>query len=304
MRSIGGGGARVHDFAERKAQCRGPSSKIERPPPATAFRRSPSPAARGGSTDGYSADSSASAVADSAPSRPKTRPIQQQARARRVRGLGEAGASRRSSRGCGARRRVWRARRAAPAFRAPGRWRRAWRRARPSSARPYRRRVDRRAWVAERAPVDVLGKVPVLGMGGDELQAPRHGALGERNLERGRRAQRRGDAGDDLDRNAGRLAPRDLLRRAAEDHRVAALETDHDLALPREGHHHRGDVVLLAGGAVAALADVDLVGLAPCHVDDRGGRRGCRRARCRRPAARAASSTSRDRDRPARPRRG
>ena len=42
------------------------------------------------------------------------------------------------------------------------------------------------------------------------------------------------------------------------------------LSLARERDHHRGDLVLLAGGTVAALADIDAARLAPRHGDDLG----------------------------------
>ena len=73
-------------------------------------------------------------------------------------------------------------------------------------------------------------------------------ALRERHAEARRRALRGGDAGHDLDWNAGGAAGRDLLAGAAEDHRVAALEPHHPLAGPGERDHQRVDLVLLAGG--------------------------------------------------------
>ena len=104
-------------------------------------------------------------------------------------------------------------------------------------------------------------------MAGDILQPARAFAVGEREAELGGRALRRGNAGNDLDRDIGSLAGRDFLGCAAEDQRIAALEAHDALALFGEAHHQRIDVVLLAGGSKAGLADQHLARLAAGKVE-------------------------------------
>ena len=79
------------------------------------------------------------------------------------------------------------------------------------------------------------GSSPLRAMAGDVLHTPRIAAAGQRDAEPARRALRRGDAGHDLDRDAGVAAGRDLLAGAAEDHRIAALEPHHAPARPWRG---------------------------------------------------------------------
>ena len=59
----------------------------------------------------------------------------------------------------------------------------------------------------------------------------------------------------------------DLLAGAAEDQRIAALETNDALALFGEAHHQRVDVLLLAGRPEAGLADQHLPRLAAGEVE-------------------------------------
>ena len=82
-------------------------------------------------------------------------------------------------------------------------------------------------------------------------------AVGERDLRRGGGAERRGDAGDDLDRHARGAAGLGFLAAAAEHERIAALEA-HDVAPgERLAHQQRVDRVLRQRVARAALGDRD-----------------------------------------------
>ena len=100
------------------------------------------------------------------------------------------------------------------------------------------------------------------------MHAPGKLAVGERETEPARRALRCADAGHHLDRNAGRAAGRKLLAGATENQRIAALQTHHVFAGLGERHHQRIDLVLLAGGRAAGLADQHLLGLAPGEVEN------------------------------------
>ena len=73
-----------------------------------------------------------------------------------------------------------------------------------------------------------------------------------------------------LDLDAGGAAGVDLLGRAAEDQRIAALQAHDVLAGERELDHQRVDLGLLARGAVAGLADGHAAGLAPREFEDSG----------------------------------
>jgi hypothetical protein len=64
------------------------------------------------------------------------------------------------------------------------------------------------------------------------------------------------------------VAGLDLLVGPAEDHGVAALEAHHVLAGTGQRHHQGIDLLLLAGGAVAGLADQHLFRLAAGEIED------------------------------------
>ena len=72
--------------------------------------------------------------------------------------------------------------------------------------------------------------VAVLEVAGDEHAGLGMVAMGERNAGTRRTAQRRGDAGHDLDGDAGCGQRLDLLAAAAEHERIAALQPHHALA--------------------------------------------------------------------------
>ena len=82
-------------------------------------------------------------------------------------------------------------------------------------------------------------------------------ALGQRQADRGGTAQRRGDAGHDIDRDACSLERRLLLAAAAEDIGIAALEA-HDMPAGLGfSDQDRVDFALLGRGLVGRLADRD-----------------------------------------------
>ena len=80
-----------------------------------------------------------------------------------------------------------------------------------------------------------------------------------------------GDAGDDLEGDAGRAQPLGLLTPAAEHERVPSLEAD-DLAPGRPVlEQQRLDLLLRGRGTAALLAGVEQLGVGPRAVQ-RGGR--------------------------------
>ena len=83
-------------------------------------------------------------------------------------------------------------------------------------------------------------------------------AVRERDVRRRRGAERRGDARDDLERNARRRELLGLFAAAPEDERIAALQAHDVLALERALDHERVDARLVVPAAAA-----------------RGDRRGC-----------------------------
>src|SRR4029077_18161705 len=80
----------------------------------------------------------------------------------------------------------------------------------------------------------------------------------QRNAKPRGSALHRSNAWYDIDSDTRRLAGRDLLGRAPENQRVAALETNDALALLRQAHHQSVDVFLRAGRAEAGLPDQHL----------------------------------------------
>ena len=136
-------------------------------------------------------------------------------------------------------------------------------------------------------------------------------AVGHRDADEPRHADRAGHAGHDLDRDARRDAGLELLHAAAEDERVAALEPRHPLAGQRVLDQQRVDLLLRHRPAARQLRGVDDldvgrqrrqqrqrgevvgdhdVGLRqraqPAHGDQVRGRRGRRRPGRRRRAGR------------------
>ncbi len=116
-----------------------------------------------------------------------------------------------------------------------------------SAARPWRDQLagdpphvgpahvddQRRVRIDEARPVEVEAVV-LLGVAGDEADAVRQAAMGQRNAGVGAAAGRRGDAGDDLEGDAGGGQSLRLLAAAAEGERIAALQPDDPAAAARQ----------------------------------------------------------------------
>ena len=88
-------------------------------------------------------------------------------------------------------------------------------------------------------------------------KAGREAAVRHRDAGQLRRRDRGGHARHDLERNPGRRQRQRFFAAAAEHERVAALEPDDALALPRGADHQPVDRLLLDAGAARALADAE-----------------------------------------------
>ena len=95
--------------------------------------------------------------------------------------------------------------------------------------------------------------------------------MGERNADRRRAAQRRGDARHDRDRQARRAQSLDLLAAAAEHEGIARLQAHHRLAGAHAAHQLGVDVVLRPARWPLRLPTDDELGVAPGARQD--GRR-------------------------------
>ena len=123
-------------------------------------------------------------------------------------------------------------------------------------------------------PMPVAMLVPVqFGLGlrrvlvaGDESDAGRVVAMGQRNAGIGRHRSCRGHARDDLEGDAVVDEFLGLLAAAAEDEGVAALEPRHDLALFRLPDDEAIDLVLGQRVAASLLAHVDELGIGPAML--------------------------------------
>ena len=97
----------------------------------------------------------------------------------------------------------------------------------------------------------------------------RAGAIGQRAGNCGGGGESSRDAGDNFEIDAGLAERRHLLRGAAEDERVAALQAHHAAACKGMLRHQRVDFFLGDGFGAATLADVDDLGAATSEVKDR-----------------------------------
>ena len=129
---------------------------------------------------------------------------------------------------------------------------------------------NRLARLQERRPVEI--DFAVLPVAGHEYASVRVVAMGEGNARIGRRADRRRDPRTDLKRDPLRGERFDLLAAAAEHERIAALETQHPLALLGELDQQRADLALRQFMVLGLLADINALGLAPHQVHHRAGR--------------------------------
>jgi hypothetical protein len=94
-------------------------------------------------------------------------------------------------------------------------------------------------------------------------------AVRHRNPGIGRHGDRRRDAGDDLERHAGRAQRLCFFAAARENEHVAALEAHDALSLTGELHAQGGDLVLGQRVRAGALADVNAFAIGRGEIDDR-----------------------------------
>ena len=107
-------------------------------------------------------------------------------------------------------------------------------------------------------------------MAGDEHQRLRVITMRERNAGVCGASCGSGYARHDFEAHAGSRERFELLAAAAEDERIAALEPAHALALLRELHEQRVDLVLRHLRVAGRLADVDALSVAPREIEDLG----------------------------------
>ena len=108
---------------------------------------------------------------------------------------------------------------------------------------------------ADPAPIDGVDAVA-----GDEGHGGSVLAVRQRHAGVGRDAERRGDAGNDLEGDAGIGQRFGFFAAAAEDERIAALEAHHVPAAARALDEHGADFFLGEGVGGFLLADVDALG--------------------------------------------
>ncbi len=131
---------------------------------------------------------------------------------------------------------------------------------------------ERAAGPGERVPVDVGAVLGGILVTGHDREVRRHAAVRHRDARVGGRRDRARDAGDDLERHAGRDARFGFLAAASEHERVAALQA-HDRAGRRAARDEQGvDLVLAERGAAGRLADVDELSAGPGELEERRGR--------------------------------
>src|SRR5690606_27968930 len=106
----------------------------------------------------------------------------------------------------------------------------------------------------QRRPV---GLAAILGVGGEQGDAPGSAAQCQRDAEFAGGGQTCGDTADDLAADAVPGQPGCFLATTAEDARVAAFQAHHTAPLPGVAQQQTLDEVLRCGAAAAALADAD-----------------------------------------------
>jgi hypothetical protein len=94
--------------------------------------------------------------------------------------------------------------------------------------------------------------------------------MGEGNLARGRRGEGGGDARRDLNPDARRAQRSDLFAASAKDKGIAALQTDHPLALLSLFNQQGLDGLLGNGVVISLLTHVNAPGIAPRQVENLG----------------------------------
>ena len=154
----------------------------------------------------------------------------------------------------------------------------------------------RRAWSNAASPHRRSARTPMVEWPDTTITLDESAAMRDRNARQRRRGERRRDAGDDLERHAGRRQRDRFFAAAAEHERIAALQPDHALAAPRAAHEAAVDRFLADRRPARALADRQAL-RARARAAARPARPARRRARGRpRPAgARHVASTDPDR---------
>ena len=94
-------------------------------------------------------------------------------------------------------------------------------------------------------------------MAGDEGDGMVGVAVGDGNAGIGQAADPRRNARHDAKRHAAPRQRLGFLAAAPKDERIAALQSQHALALPRQIHQQIGNLVLLAALHARALAGID-----------------------------------------------
>src|SRR2546430_16320930 len=93
-------------------------------------------------------------------------------------------------------------------------------------------------------------------------------ATGKENTEPAGAAWGRRNSWHHLDGNAGGAAGRDFFGGAAEDHRIAALESHHPLAALGERNHQTIDIVLPARRSMPHLTHYEPLRLAAREIEN------------------------------------
>ena len=128
--------------------------------------------------------------------------------------------------------------------------------------------VDRHRLAGAGEARPVARDLAVAAVPGDEDAGLGVIAMRQRNPGIGGAADRRRDAGADLERHAMLGQRLDLLAAAPEHEGIAALEAQHALARAGVAHQHGADLLLRRGVVVGALADIDALGLAAHEFED------------------------------------
>ncbi|MNF45580.1 hypothetical protein D3C84_267210 [compost metagenome] len=106
-------------------------------------------------------------------------------------------------------------------------------------------------------------------MTGDKTYRLRVIAVSQRNTCIGGTTGRSGDARHHLEGNAFGSQFLDLFPAPTEDERIPPFQAQHALALLRQVHQLAIDLLLRQGMLATALANIDALGIAPAHIDDR-----------------------------------
>jgi hypothetical protein len=133
-----------------------------------------------------------------------------------------------------------------------------------STAHPH---VDGQGMLRGREAAPVQSVHVAARLGSDQRQGPRRAAQGQGQADGRGAAQRGGDPGHDLARDAGGARGGELLATASEHERVAPLEA-HDAAAGRGVPDHQGIDLALPHAAAGPLTDRDELRVAAGQLQD------------------------------------